>query len=154
MSENHLIEATSMALKPAETDAEIRRCFPVLAQLRPHLDSETFVVDARQQMEGGYRLVYLEDAGSVRGVAGYRVLEMFSRGRFLYVDDLVTDAESRSRGYGDALFGWLVDRAKEEGCRRLDLDSGVQRSGAHRFYFRKRMRLASFHFTLPVDGTT
>lgn len=143
-----------MTIKPAETDADIRQCFPVLSLLRPHLDSETFVADARQQMEGGYRLVYLEDAGSVRGVAGYRVLEMFSRGRFLYVDDLVTDAESRSRGYGDALFDWLVDRAKEEGCQRLDLDSGVQRSGAHRFYFRKRMRVASFHFTLPVDGTT
>lgn len=143
-----------MTIKPAETDAEIRHCFSVLSQLRPHLDSERFVADTRRQMEGGYRLVHLEDAGGIRGVAGYRVLEMFSRGRFLYVDDLVTDAESRSRGYGDALFDWLIDRAKEEGCRRLDLDSGMQRSGAHRFYFRKRMRVASFHFTISVDGTT
>lgn len=143
-----------MTIQPAETDDALRRCFPVLAQLRPRLDPDTFVADARRQMEGGYCLVYLEDNGAVRAVAGYRILEMFSRGRFLYVDDLVTDAAARSQGYGDALFDWLVRRARAEGCRQLDLDSGVQRSGAHRFYFRKRMHVASFHFTIPLDAGT
>lgn len=140
-----------MIIRPAETDDEIRRCFPVLSQLRPHLDPDTFVADARRQMGDGYRLVYLEDEGAVRAVAGYRILEMFSRGRFLYVDDLVTDAATRSQGYGEALFDGLVRRAREAGCRQLDLDSGVQRCGAHRFYFRKRMHVASYHFTIPVE---
>lgn len=141
-----------MPIHLADTDAEIAGCLPVLAQLRPHLDAATFVADARRQMGGGYRLAYLADGGAVRAVAGYRVLEMFSRGRFLYVDDLVTDADARSQGYGDALFGWLLDQARAEGCRHLDLDSGVQRAGAHRFYFRRRMWIAAYHFTLPVDG--
>ena len=141
-----------VTIRLAQTDDEIGRCFPVLSQLRPNLDPDTFVADARRQMEGGYVLVALEDDGAVRAVAGYRVIEMFSRGRFVYVDDLVTDATARSRGYGDALFDWLLDRAAAEGCRQLDLDSGVQRADAHRFYLRKRMRIASFHFTVPVGG--
>ncbi len=146
------ISRIRVTIQLAETDNDIRRCFPVLVQLRPHLDPETFIADTRRQMAGGYRLVGLKDDGVVRAVAGYRILEMFSRGRFLYVDDLVTDAAARSQGYGDALFDWLIHRARAEGCRQLDLDSGVQRSGAHRFYFRKRMRVASYHFTTPLDA--
>lgn len=139
-----------MTIHVAQTPAEIERCFSVLAQLRPHLDAQTFVAQVQRQIEGGYRLAYLDDDGGVRAVAGYRVIEMLSRGRFLYVDDLVTDRDTRSRGYGDAFFDWLLDQARAEGCRQLDLDSGVQRSEAHRFYFRKRMQVASFHFSIPV----
>ena len=69
---------------------------------------------------------------------------------FMYVDDLVTDAEARSRGYGDALFDWLVNYARTQGCTRLDLDSGVQRFAAHRFYFRKRMHISFYHFALEL----
>jgi GNAT superfamily N-acetyltransferase len=140
-----------VVIQLAETDAEIERCFPVMAQLRPHLEPDAFVGVVRQQMAGGYRLAYLVDNGEVRAVAGYRVLDMLAHGRVLYVDDLVTDAATRSRGHGDGLFDWLCEEAWKDGCQHLHLDSGVQRAGAHRFYFRKRMQIASYHFALPVE---
>jgi len=135
----------------AETEAEIRRCFPVMAQLRPHLEEEEFVARVRRQQGTGYRLAYLDVQGAVRSVAGYRIQEMLVRGRHLYVDDLVTDQGFRSQGYGDELFDWLVTRAREEGCGHLVLDSGVQRLGAHRFYFRREMHIAGFHFSMPLE---
>ncbi len=102
-------------------------------------------------MAAGYRLVYLEEAATIRAVAGFRTLEMLSRGRFLYIEDLVTDVAARSRGYGNALFVWLVEQARLEGCTQVDLDSGVQRCGAHRFYFRQGMHIPSFHFVLRLQ---
>jgi hypothetical protein len=42
---------------------------------------------------------------------------------------------------------WLAGVAREEGCGSLHLDSGVQRHGAHRFYFRKGMSISSYHFS-------
>jgi hypothetical protein len=33
----------------------------------------------------------------------------------------------------------------------LDLDSGVQRHDAHRFYLRERMHISSHHFTKRLD---
>lgn len=128
-------------------DAEIAACFPVMAELRPHLRSETFVARVRLQESEGYRLACLVD-GAVVCVAGYRVLENLSAGRVLYVDDLVTRADARSHGYGDRLFDWLVARSKERGCDHFELDSGVQRYDAHRFYFRKRMFVSSYRFRL------
>lgn len=134
----------------AQSDAEISRCFPVMVQLRPNLVPEEFVDRVRRQQREGYQLAFLEDGGEVRAVAGFRLIEMLSRGKFMYVDDLVTDADSRSKGYGDALFNWLADYARAALCEALNLDSGVQRFGAHRFYLRKRMNIVAHHFSLKL----
>ena len=72
---------------------------------------------------------------------------LFSNGRVLYVDDLVSDASMRSRGYGHQLMEWLRERARANGCVALTLDSGVQRFDAHRFYFTERMHISGYHFS-------
>jgi len=77
-------------------------------------------------------------------------MDRLHAGRVLYVDDLVTDAASRSHGHGDRLFDWLVAHARALDCDNLLLDSGTQRVDAHRFYLRKRMKISSFHFDLPL----
>lgn len=138
-------------IQVAETDEDIRRGFNVMKQLRPHLLAADFVARVRLQEEkGGYRFVLLRENGEVRAVAGYRILENLSAGRVLYVDDLVTDHERRSSGHGRALLTWLTQRAREEHCRKLDLDSGVQRTDAHRFYLTNGMTLFAHHFRLDL----
>lgn|SRR5689334_13785085 len=135
----------------ADSNPEIARCFPVMRQLRPHFENENeFVVQVERQQAQGYRMAFLETDEGVCAVAGYRLLESLYAGHFLYVDDLVTDADSRSFGYGGALFDWLVAEARAAGCGKLELDSGVQRFAAHRFYLLKRMSISSHHFTLEL----
>lgn len=66
------------------------------------------------------------------------------------ISDPVTHAgngpcpSSRSRA---ALFRALVERGRELGCRRIDLDSGVRRHAARRFYPRERMDIDAHHFS-------
>ena len=72
-----------------------------------------------------------------------------AHGKVIYVDDLVTAQGMRSRGYGETLLDWLYELAKSTGCMALELDSGTHRAEAHRFYFRERMTITSFHFVRP-----
>lgn len=139
-----------MQIKLAETDEEINHCFAVMVQLRPHLTAEEFLRRVKLQQREGYLLAFVADDGEVKSVAGYRIQHMLAHGKFLYVDDLVTDDNSRSKGYGDALFDWLVQCAITENCESLQLDSGVQRFSAHRFYLRKRMEISSHHFSVNL----
>lgn len=135
----------------AETADDIRRCYPVMSELRPHIATEEeFVERVQRQQSQGYLLAYLEAGGEVRAVAGYRYMDFLFHGYFMYVDDLVTRAADRSTGYGGNLFDWLVQQARERDCTCLDLDSGVQRFDAHRFYLMKRMKIASHHFSLAL----
>jgi GNAT superfamily N-acetyltransferase len=135
----------------ARSSNDIRRCHAVMVELRPHLDAAAFVAQVRrQQRESGYRLAYLTEDGVVAAVAGFRITECLAWGKFLYVDDLVTASSLRSRGCGQKLFAWLVERARAAGCAQLHLDSGVQRFGAHRFYLGRRMDITCHHFALEV----
>jgi GNAT superfamily N-acetyltransferase len=117
-----------------------------MAQLRPHLVADDFIARVRGMQREGFHLAYVEDAGAVRAVAGYRYYDKLFSGRNLYVDDLVTMRRSASRGVGARLLRWLSDEARSHGCVQLELDSGVQRFDAHRFYFRERMHVSAYHF--------
>ena len=136
----------------ATCDADIDRCYAVMRQVRPHLEQADFAARVRRQQLAGYHLACLEDQGQVVAVAGFRLQENLSWGKFLYIDDLVTDAAQRSRGAGAALFDWLVRHAREQQCIGLHLDSGVQRFDAHRFYLGQRMHIAAYHFALALPA--
>lgn len=134
----------------ASTDEEIIRCFPVMQELRTHLEESTFLERVRKQEREGYRLAYLDRDGEILAVAGFRVSEFLAYGRILYVDDLVTAFAHRSAGAGKLLVDWLTDHAREAGCSELHLDSGTHRRSAHRFYHREGLEIVNFHFAKTV----
>jgi len=144
-----------MEVRVASTDAEIAACFSVMQVLRPDLQEAGFVARVRSLALTGYGLAYGLEGERVAVVAGFRLGDSLARGPFLYVDDLVTAPELRSRGYGAAMLAWLRRFARDRGCARLHLDSGLQRTDAHRFYEREGMHKSAFHFfesLPPADG--
>ena len=114
-------------------------------QLRPHLPAD-YANKMRRVFADGGRMIVATEAASVVGVAVYRVYQDTFNGVKCYVDDLVTDEQCRSRGVGHAMIEWLADAALRAGCGGLSLDSGTQRTQAHKFYFREDFVIPSFNF--------
>lgn len=134
-----------------KSDEEIASTFDVMRQLRTHLSKELYMEMVRRQGEtNNYHIAALVEDGVVKCVAGYRIAECLSWGKFLYVDDLVTDSDARSQDCGRRMMAWLADEARQNGCAQLHLDSGVQRHAAHRFYLRERMDITCYHFQMAV----
>jgi GNAT superfamily N-acetyltransferase len=123
----------------------------VLQELRSHLTAVNFAAVYKEGYVQGLRYLAAFEGDRCVGVAGWRVVATTAAIRKLYVDDLVTRASERSRGIGTLLLAELVDRAKSTGCEILDLDSGVQRGDAHRFYMREGLTISSFHFVRQVS---
>lgn len=123
----------------------LKKAEMVHRQLRPQLPSD-YAGRLSTVFANGARMAVVAEAGEVRAVSVWRIVENTYEGRRLYVDDLVSDEENRSRGAGKVLLGWLEEKAVALGCDVLSLDSGAQRSRAHRFYFREGMHIASFCF--------
>jgi GNAT superfamily N-acetyltransferase len=143
MSPN-LIEVTDDSGQVLE-DAWLARAESVHRQLRPQLPAN-YAQTLRDIFAGGARMVLATDGDRVCGLAVFRSYADTNSGLRLYVDDLVTDDTLRSRGVGRALLSWLEQRARTRGCTLLTLDSGTQRTRAHRFYFREGMEITSFNF--------
>jgi GNAT superfamily N-acetyltransferase len=127
-------------------DPRLPAVYVVMRELRDQLSEDELDQRYLAGHPDGYRLVGLFDEGQCRAAAGYRVMTNFVSGRHLYIDDLVTAESWRSRGYGRQLNDYLAGRAREEGCEWIQLDSAVHRRHAHRFYFRERYSISSFHF--------
>ena len=136
----------------ADTDAEIQSCYDVMAELRPHIAREQFLPLIRSMQADRFRLACIRVEGRVVAVAGYRISTNLVYGRNLYVDDLVTAENERSKGYGRELLAWLRNIAVEKGCKAFQLDSGVQRKRAHEFYLREGLELSSYHFSVRLNG--
>lgn len=137
----------------AQDDDQIRSCYAVMAELRPQVKADQFLSRVRRQQEiAGYELagITAETGAEVKAVAGFRISENLAWGKFLYVDDLVSKSDERSKGYGGALFDWLVEYARRNDCDQFHLDSNVQRFAAHRFYLVKRMNIEAHHFGLKL----
>jgi len=121
------------------------RAEPVHRELRHQLPAD-YVIKMSRVFAGGGRMVVAAEGDAVRGVGVWRVHENTFSGVQMYVDDLVTDPAHRSTGVGHAMMEWLQAKALALGCEAYDLDSGTQRTQAHKFYFREGMVVTSFHF--------
>ena len=119
------------------TDADLRQAWPVMRKLRTHLDEDAFLDLVGRMRPDGYRLFALRDAGEIVALAGITVTTNLYDLRHVWVYDLVTRADRRSEGHGQALLEWVEEFGRREGCARIALSSGVQRIDAHRFYERK-----------------
>jgi hypothetical protein len=50
--------------------------------------------------------------------------------------------------YGSELLNWLKIEGRKLKCSQLHLDSGVQRTDAHRFYAREGMNMTCYHYAI------
>ena len=134
-----------------DQEDDVLTCYPLIRQLRPHLDSEPeFLRRWQQQSAQGYRLLALWHDTQLVGLAGFRVQDNLVHGRFVYVDDLVIDASCRSRGYGKILIERLKAEAKLLGCAKLLLDAAMSNTLGHRFYYRQGLLATALRFSVSL----
>jgi len=138
-------------IQKATDDEQIRSCYKIMFQLRPHLTSEqAFVSQVQRQIQEGYYLAYIQEDGQVKSLAGFRFLEFLAWGKVLYIDDLVSDTLNRKNGYGGKLLKWVINEAKKAKCNQVHLDSGPQRHDAHRLYLNHGFKIIGHHFALDL----
>lgn len=144
---------TSGEIKTQYVDlpAEIERVFPVMKELRTHLDLDEFKrLVMLAHTADGYRLVSLDRGGKSVAVMGYRILHDLVHGSHLYVDDLVTAKDHRSKGYGAQLLRFAEAEARRLGLTGLRLCTGIDNEAAKKFYEREGWAVRSVAFKKKV----
>ncbi len=79
--------------------------------------------------------IAIDDAGSVVGMATLATFRI-PTGLRAWIEDVVVDEAAGRQGVGSALTQAMVDRARELGCRTVDLTSRPSREAANRLYQR------------------
>lgn len=144
-----------MDIKHYDTLNELEKCFKLMKVLRPKLaTAPEFAEQVQRQQESSYRLLGLELNGKVIGLAGYRESENLVHGKFIYVDDLVTDPEMRSQKLGSILLEQISLIAEEKNKVSVVLDTAMANTQAQKFYYREGFLGLGMHFIkrLKIEG--
>lgn len=124
----------TVTIKQLTSKQEWMEAYPVMAQLRAELILEKYLLLLKEMTRDGYMLFALYENMQIVAVAGLSWRVNFYSERHIFVYDLVTDEKYRSRGYGEKLLQYLHQWGKENGAHYIALESGIQRTSAHRFY--------------------
>ncbi len=140
-----------VVLRHAESDADILACYEPMRELRPNIGSaEELLARVRRQANDGYRLLAAWRGEAAVALAGYRVTETLIRGRFLYVDDLVTLERARGSGLGARVLAAVTAEARSLGLGAVVLDTAGDNARAHRFYEREGMQAVARRYALAL----
>ena len=121
-----------------KTREQLLETYEIMKELRSHLDEETFlslVEEAR--IKDMYRLFALYEGNEIVAVTGFKPMITLYYGRFVWVCDLVTSEQHRSKGHGEKLLSFVEGWAIENGYGTVALSSGIAKAEAHRFYQEK-----------------
>ncbi len=100
----------TLIINELESQEEILEAFPVMNQLRTHLDEKAYfdlVMEAKER--DMYRLFALYDQRKIVAVVGFKPMITLYCGRFVRECDLITE----SNGYGEILLSYVHEWAKE-----------------------------------------
>lgn len=125
----------TLTIKELQTQNEVIEAFPIMRQLRTHLDESTYLELVKEAQEkDSYKMYALLDGNQIVAVTGFKPMITLYYGRFVWVCDLVTDNNKRSNGYGEKLLTYVHEWARKNKYESVALSSGLQRTDAHRFY--------------------
>lgn len=81
-------------------------------------------------------LIVVERAGEVVGTMQLTFIPSLSRrgAERLQIEAVRVRSDLRGGGIGRQMMTWAVDRARERGCRLVQLTTDKRRTDAHRFY--------------------
>ncbi|WP_227356144.1 GNAT family N-acetyltransferase [Haladaptatus salinisoli] len=138
-------------IRQAETAEERQEAFPILQELRSHLTEDSFDDLYAEMVEEGYRLFVGYEEGDPIAVVGVTISTNFYLRRHAYVYDLVTTESRRSEGFGEQLLSFVHDWAQQQGCAAVELESGLWRDDAHRFYENLGYEKYCYSFKYDLD---
>lgn len=126
--------AQTMLIREARSDADYHSAYPILRQLLPHLDMQTYARRVFVARATGYRMYLGEIGKTLAGVIGIVPNHNLHDGFVTFIEHVVVDKNYRGKGYGAQLIRFAEERAIEDGCALIELDTDLGRDDVENLY--------------------
>jgi GNAT superfamily N-acetyltransferase len=123
----------------------------VLQELYPSLTIEQYDQELDLMLPHNYSQLAVYDDQKCIALCGVWIGNKLWIGKYLELDNIVVSAEYRSRGIGELIFNTLSQKANEENCNMLSLDSYTSNFKAHKFFYNQGYSPKGFHFIKLIN---
>jgi GNAT superfamily N-acetyltransferase len=142
-----------MTLRELNGLDEMLQTLDVLKELYPSLTPENYLADLKEMLPNNrYGQVAVFNGDTCVGVSGYWIGTKLWCGKYLEIDNLVVSAKVRSKGVGKMIFDYLAEKAQQEECSMVSLDSYTSNFKAHKFFYNEGFAPKGFHFINILDA--
>jgi len=125
----------------------LARVIELLQQLNPGMDAE-YLKNTQLDMIDvpNYTCFGLFLDNQLIGIStGWTTVRIYC-GKQLELDNVIIDSSIQSKGYGKHFMQSIRDWSIENGYRSIGLNTYVQNSRSHKFYFNEGFKILGFHF--------
>lgn len=123
-----------ITIKELKEELQWKDAFPVIKQLRVNLSEDKYLQLVKSMNKEGYKMFALFEGNKIAAIAGIIQLTNLYYGNHIWIYDLITDENKRSKGYGEKLLSYIQEWGGGIGCEIVALSSALSRVDAHRFY--------------------
>lgn len=140
-----------ITIREARSDPDYHRAFPIIQQLLPHLDMQTYAQRIFVARATGYRVFVGELGTEMIGMIGMISNHNLHDGFTTYIEHVVIDEKHHGKGYGTKLIKFAEKRAREEGCKLIELDTDIGAEGAERLYVKNGYVVVGKYYQKNID---
>ena len=136
----------SLTVREMNGIEEMLQYLSVLNELYPSLTAVAYETELTDMLKHNYGQVGVFDGEDCIGISGFWLGNKLWCGKYLELDNIVVSNKHRSRGVGKLLFDFLNQKAIEENCTMLSLDSYTTNYKAHKMFYNEGFAPRGFHF--------
>lgn len=140
-----------ITIREARSDADYHRAFPIIQQLLPHLDMQTYAQRIFVARATGYRVFVAELGHEMVGMIGLISNHNLHDGFTTYIEHVVVDQKHHGKGYGTKLIKFAESRAREEGCKLIELDTDIGADQAEGLYMKNGYVVVGKYYQKNID---
>ena len=138
---------------PADAEALKTLYFEHLTRFPPQEEQDMALWRAklrRFEEDDNMHLLVLEEDGMVVASVQMAIIESLTHNvrPFAIVENVVTHADHRNRGYASSLLAWATEIARERGCYKMSLETGSNKESTLNFYRRNGFEIDAKHACL------
>ena len=140
-----------MIVRELKGIVEMLEQITVLNELYPELNQEEYAADLAEMLPHNYGQVAVFEGDACLGISGFWIGRKLWCGKYLELDNIVVCSKHRSKGVGKMIFDYLRNKALENGCTMMALDSYTTNYKAHKMFFNEGFAPRGFHFINILD---
>ncbi len=141
----------SLTIREARSDADYHKTFPIIKQLLPHLDMQVYAQRMFVARATGYRVFVGVLGKEIVGMIGLISNHNLHDGFTTYIEHVVIDEAHQGNGYGTKLIQFAEQRAREEGCKLIELDTDIGAEAAEMLYAKNGYVIVGKYYQKNID---
>ena len=119
---------------------------PLMKQISTETNEQLLQERVLEMAEQNYKCLGIYDEEKLIGICGLWFLTRHYCGKTVEPDHVMIDPTYQGEGIGNQLFEWLFAYCKENGITGTELNTYVENTRSHKFYYNLGYEILGFHF--------